>query len=354
MTSLLQTNPLYSYLNVSQLNKTMSDEDFEEKLPTLTNELYDYGFDSILNDYIEEKIKDTTEDWYNLKCKAVDNDFINSTSVTGMAVIKKYMTHLYDVKSHKGVCIRELWTKENIEKVLKLNRKTHSTPYVSELIRQLGFMAGTSKVTIYRPLLTKRIVSALEAKKVLDVCIGWGGRMLGSVCLEGVHYTGIEPCTKTIKALKKINKELDIKKQVKLYHGKAEEILPKLSTNNKFDLALTSPPYYNLEIYTNETSQSHHYGTYSEWVEKFLKPVLFGVLERLEDNGHSCWSVKNFKTDKYYPLYDHIVALHAEKGWVKSDREFYIGNCLRPGLKDDDGKPAKSKESTYVFVKKEQ
>ena len=118
-----------------------------------------------------------------------------------------------------------------------------------------------------------------------------------------------------------------------------------------YDLALTSPPYYNLEIYSDEETQSHKYGDYNTWIEKFLKPVVFGVLDHLKEDGHSCWSVKNFKTDKNYPLYDDIVALHAERGWVKLEREFYIGNCLRPGLKDEDGKARKSKESTFVFVK---
>lgn len=344
---------LYDYLNVTKLNITMSDDDFELLLPFLVEQLYNYGFDNILKDYNNNSLKDVQVDWNSLQTKSINQDFINSTSTVGTAIIKKYMLHIYQVKSHKGVCIRELWTKENLEKVLRLNRNTHSTPYVTEIIRQLGFMAGTSKVTIYRPLLTKRIVDTFKAKKVLDVCVGWGGRMLGSVCLDSVQYTGIEPCTKTFKALKKIEKELKITKQVKLYHGMAEDILPKLDINNKYDLALTSPPYYNLEIYSDEETQSHHHGSYEDWVKQFLKPVVFGVIDRLEDNGHSCWSVKNFRTDKMYPLYDDIVSLHKERGWVKTEREFYIGNCLRPGLKDDAGNAAKSKECTYVFVKEE-
>ena len=342
---------IYDYLNVSKLNKTMPEADFESLLPKLTQLLFDYGFDKILKDYNDNSLKDVQKDWHVLQNKITEQDFINSTTTSGMAIIKKHMLHIYDVKSHKGVCIRDLWTKENLEKVLRLNRKTHSTPYVTEIIRQLGFMAGTSKVTIYRPLLTKRIVDTFKAKKILDVCVGWGGRMLGSACLEGVHYTGIEPCTKTFKALKQITKELNIAKQVKLYHGKAEDILPGLK--KKYDLALTSPPYYNLEIYSDEETQSHHHDSYGDWVEHFLKPVVFGVLDRLEDSGHSCWSVKNFHTDKSYPLYDDIVSLHKERGWIKTEREFYIGNCLRPGLKDNAGKAAKSKESTYVFVKEE-
>ncbi len=340
---------LYTYLNVYKLNQTLSNEDFEKLLPGLVETLFSYGFGQILEDYNNTKLANVEEDWNKLKKAVIDQDFASSTSVVGMAVIKQNMTHIYDVKSHKGVCIRDLWTKENIEKVLRLNRKTHSTPYVTEIIRQMGFMAGTSKVTIYRPLLTKRIVESFGAKKVLDVCVGWGGRMLGSACIEGVHYTGIEPCTNTYNALEKMKNDLNIGDQVELYHDVAENVLPTLT--GTYDLAITSPPYYNLEIYSDEDTQSHHYGSYKEWVEKFLKPVVFGVIDRLKEDGHSCWSVKNIKTDKSYPLYDDIVALHLEKGWKKIDREFYIGNCLRPGLKDGDGNARKSKESTFVFVK---
>ena len=38
---------------------------------------------------------------------------------------------------------------------------------------------------------------------------------------------------------------------------------------------------------------------------------------------------------------------------VKQNVEFYVGNCLRPGLKDKDGNSKKSKEITYVFIKEQ-
>ena len=158
----------------------------------------------------------------------------------------------------------------------------------------------------------------------------------------------MNPSQKHIIHYKKIKTELQLE-NVTLYNNGAEFILPILE--EKYDLAITSPPYYNLEIYSNENTQSHHYGTYDEWYNKFLKPVVYGVLERLIDGGKSCWSVKNFKTNKNYNLYDDIVKLHKEKGWVPmKDTEFYVGNCLRPGLKDVNGKSMKSQEVTYVFV----
>ena len=136
----------------------------------------------------------------------------------------------------------------------------------------------------------------------------------------------------------------------KILLGDSQEVLKTIG-DDIVHLTCTSPPYYNLEIYSDECTQSHHYGTYDEWYNQFLKPVVYGVLERLIDGGKSCWSVKNFKTNKNYNLYDDIVKLHKEKGWEQMiDTEFYVGNCLRPGLKDVNGKSMKSQEVTYVFI----
>lgn len=343
-----------TYLNIPNLNKTLQEADFENIIEGIVLQLYEYGFDNIINDY-NSKLKDPVKDWNDLCKKKVLENYISSTSQVGLSIIKRHMTHIYEVQSHKGVCIKDLWTKDNIEKAVRLNRRTHSTPYISEIIRQLGFMSGTSKVTIYRPLLTKRIVEYFNARSVLDVCVGWGGRMIGSLCVPGVEYTGIEPFSKTYSGLCNILTDIDLinNPRVRLYNDVAENVLPGLNDEQGnpilYDIALTSPPYYNLEIYSDENTQSHHYGSYEDWYNQFLKPVVFGVLDHLKPDGKSCWSVKNFKTDKAYDLYDDIVSLHEERGWVKMDVEFYIGNSTRPGLKDKNGNAMKNKEITFVF-----
>ena len=72
------------------------------------------------------------------------------------------MPHIYEVQNYKGKSIKGMWNNTNLLKAIRTNRKSHSTPYVSEIVRQIGFVSGNSKVTIYRPLLTKRIVEYLD------------------------------------------------------------------------------------------------------------------------------------------------------------------------------------------------
>ena len=354
---------IYDYVNKRGVLKAMSDEEFETFLPDFCQALYAIGLDRFVKNY-NDGLKSMAKDWGSLVKKKIEKNNISSTSTVGLCIIRKCMPHIYEVENYKGKSVKKSWTIEKLEKAVRTNRKSHSTPYASEIIRQLGFTSGTSKVTIYRPLLTKRIVQYYNAKNVLDVCVGWGGRMLGSVCIDGVSYTGIEPCSKTFEGLKQMRDTLSLSNVV-LHHDVAEKVLPTLE--RKYDLALTSPPYYNLEKYSDEATQSHHYGKYEDWVEKFLKPVVHGVLDKLVEGGKSCWSVKNFKTDKKYNLYDDVVRLHKEKGWEKATEEFYVGNCVRPGLKKKEKRkvkwffgveieyevevPMTGQETTFVFHK---
>ena len=208
--------------------------------------------------------------------------------------------------------------------------------------------------------------------RVLDVCAGWGGRMVGAKSAESpsfagvspsvagglrgelvsplkVHYTGIDPCEKTYAALRAIRDELGLT-DVTLIHKPAEVALQQpLGT---YDIALTSPPYYNLELYSDEPTQSVQAGGYQAWLDTFLKPVIQGVIRH--GVKYSCWSVKNFKTDKKYDLLDDVIRIHGEHGWrLLDDTVFTMANSRRPGQKaaSEDTTPKKTEECTYVFVR---
>jgi DNA modification methylase len=194
--------------------------------------------------------------------------------------------------------------------------------------------------------------------RVLDVCAGWGGRMIGakSVGIK-VHYTGIDPCAKTYEALRAIRDELGLT-NVTLINKPAEVALQELDPGPgaTYDIALTSPPYYNLEIYSDEPTQSVSSSAvsdgYQTWLNTFLHPVIAGII-RLGVK-YSCWSVKNFKTDKKYDLLDDVIRIHGEHGWrLLDDVVFTMANSRRPGQKaaSEDVAPKKTEECTYIFVR---
>ena len=362
-------------LNKKHALTNLTDEEFEALLPELAAELAANGV--LRETYTDADIQ---KDWALLwrKDATIKAMTISATEVAGMKVLRKHMRHFHAVRNYKGHSVESLWTQPCLEKALRFNRAQHSTPYASEIIRSLSFANGLGKVTMYRPLMAKKVVAYLADKdklkevRVLDVCAGWGGRMIGAKSAERggdklppqtprkgggdkggglkVHYTGIDPCEKTYAALRAIRDELGLH-NVTLIHQPAEVALQQpLGT---YDIALTSPPYYNLELYSDEPTQSvATKDGYQAWLDTFLKPVIQGVI-RLGVK-YSCWSVKNFKTDKKYDLLDDVIRIHGEHGWrLLDDVIFTMANSRRPGQKaaSEDVTPKKTEECTYVFIR---
>jgi 16S rRNA G966 N2-methylase RsmD len=250
------------------------------------------------------------------------------------------MPNIYDVQNFKGKSIRNSWTSENLKKALRFNRKYHSTPYLSEIIRSLGFVSGLANVTIYKPITTHSLITKLSSKTVLDFCVGWGGRMIGTACRADRHYIGIEPNVETYGNLCRLRDFLQLK-NVELINDCAENVVDSI---DGYDTTLTSPPYYNLEIYCDEKTQSINLGTYSEWLDKFIFKLINSSFDKAT---YYCWSVKNFKTDKQYNLMDDITNHYASRGGNVVCK-YDIKNKQRPGVKR---KEKNTSEQTLVFSK---
>ena len=116
-------------------------------------------------------------------------------------------------------------------------------------------------------------------------------------------------------------------------------------------MILTSPPYFNLEVYTSGDQSVAHHTTWSDWVEKWLKPTILGCLACLKPTGTSCWSVKNFKSDKSYPLADVVKQIHTDAGW-RLVKTVTMKGSARMGAKriSEEGKATRqSEEETFCF-----
>lgn len=313
--------------------------------------------DSVLVDtYTDAERK---KDWVSLEKKVVldantkDVMAIDTRTRPGHKILDHFMPHFYSVKNYKGTSVRDLFNEATLEKALMQNIQMHSTPYVSEIRRMIVMTGGLGSVTKYRTVTTKAIVQYYKAQKVLDPCAGWGGRMLGSLA-AGASYVGCEPDPNTAKGLKGILEDAAIPQAVRskarILEKPAEVGLPEIADSEKFDLVLTSPPYFNLELYTAGDQSTTKYKTWEEWTEKWLKPVILGCLARLKEGGVSCWSVKNFKTDKKYPLADVTKKIHKDAGWDLVKTVTMTGSGRPGGKRIEEGKEKReSEEETFCF-----
>jgi tRNA1(Val) A37 N6-methylase TrmN6 len=165
----------------------------------------------------------------------------------------------------------------------------------------------------FPPNVAKALYNKFNAKKVLDPCAGYGGRMLGFWASDAEEYTGIDPNTKIpYNELQSILSNVSNKKKtVKIYTECAENMNEYLGRNS-YDFIFTSPPYFDVEIYSEEKTQSYHYGNHEDWLKKFLFPMIENSIELLEPNGYFLINIKEY--DK--PFIDrmkNIIILHNMK-----------------------------------------
>jgi hypothetical protein len=136
-----------------------------------------------------------------------------------------------------------------------------------------GISANRYTISVFKPSLAAAIYKhflndVVVDPVVLDPCAGFGARMLGfySTYPNGT-YIGIEPNLQTYSELVKLNTLL----------GKNSILINDLFENIdisqfKFDLAFTSIPYWDTEIYSD--NHVKHYKDFEDWKCKFLNSIL--------------------------------------------------------------------------------
>lgn len=130
-----------------------------------------------------------------------------------------------------------------------------------------------ASVSIFKPRIAKFICEKYSdpGDLVGDYSCGFGGRMLGAVT-SGRRYIGTDPLT--VPELKEMIKVLDLK-NCELIHSGSEDYRGK---ENSVDLYWSSPPYFDLEIYSNHESQAYNRGEdyfYNIYWRKTLENVKY-------------------------------------------------------------------------------
>jgi hypothetical protein len=312
----------------------------------------------------ECSLEERKRDWMSLLTKQVldkgDILHIDTRSRPGHKILDHHMPHFWDVANHKGVSVRTLFTQAQLEKALFTNLLMHSTPYPTEIRRMIVMTGGLGNVTKYRTVTSKAIVQYFGAKRVFDPCSGWGGRMLGTLAAGSTtYYCGCEPDPNTCTGLLNILSDAAIPEsdtnRAEIWNEPVEKVLPIVQTEEKYDMILTSPPYFNLELYTSGEQSTLTYPTWDEWVTNWLKPVILGCLQCLKPSGTSCYSVKNFRSNKLYPLADVTKKIHEDAGWVLVKTVTMTGSARMGSHRiTEDGKAQRqSEEETFCFQKKQ-
>jgi len=121
-----------------------------------------------------------------------------------------------------------------------------------------------------------------STSRILDPCAGWGGRMIGASVVSN-YYDCYEPCSETYEGLLNLSKfinQIDSYFKANIYKIPFEDAELE---SNYYDFALTSPPYYDTEVYTSESTNSfNRYNTFDKWCNSFYIPLIAKTMNALK------------------------------------------------------------------------
>lgn len=187
---------------------------------------------------------------------------------------------------------------------------------------------------------------------VYDYSCGYGGRLLGIGSSNfKYNYIGVEPNTETVEYLNYLNDVIDEATGVR------GTIIQDVSENYQpedIDLAFSSPPYFNLEKYSNEETQCMvRYTTEDEWFEGYVIPTMENIYRGLNREGIFATNIADYKSydrPEPYEVTERWIQT-AEKVGFKHDGVIKMMLNTRPGVGNDRKQGREKWEGVYVFRK---
>jgi hypothetical protein len=253
---------------------------------SICNEIYNISDDDVLEDF--NRLKSIGCDKHKA-LSLIGNDVVNKfTAVERLNTVGHLDINFYDVLYNKQSLLREGYVK----KLLRFYKKNNSKYPETKVWFRLSNIYFSS-ASIFKPLIAMNVYCKYKPKCVLDFTMGWGGRLVGACALDVPKYIGIDS-NKNLERPYSLMKSFLTKHSSTDIDLRFQDALAVDYSTLTYDMVLTSPPYYNIEIYGNQKQQSR-----DEWDEKFYKPIFKSTFQYLQPGGHYCLNVPK-------DVYEHI------------------------------------------------
>jgi SAM-dependent methyltransferase len=190
----------------------------------------------------------------------------------------------------------------------------------AQCVRSLLRVFHRARVSNFRPAVARAVIDRFSGPGdlVIDFSAGYGGRLLG-LLTHYRKYLGIDPARDQVHGLRRMAAKLrsiGATSHVKIHRACAEDLLPQFASREA-SLVFSSPPYFDLERYSTEPTQSYlRFPSYALWKRHFLERVIVESHRVLEAGGHL---VLNVADANGHPIVSD--ARHIGKGAFGSDPE---------------------------------
>ena len=187
----------------------------------------------------------------------------------------------------------------------------------------------------FKPNVAKIIYDMFESENILDFSAGWGDRLAGFYASEhGKHYVGIDPRKENHPIYQEQSEFYDKhlgffehERKSEFYCSPAEDF-DFTQYEDYFDLVFTSPPYFSVERYSYDDTQSWvRYKDINDWNKDFLQKTLGNLWDSVKVGGYllviisdvytnSKWSTDRGWLEICNPMNDYLSKLGEYQGCI--------------------------------------
>ena len=275
-----------------------------------------------------------------------ENNIIKQ-SMHGLGLAWSYFPHSFNVRSNDKMTPYEAFMDDEIF-IKVIRKRLQMGTYISDsgIRKMLKIFTGVQGVSNFRPTAAACIYDRFAKNGVVwDMSGGWGGRLLGAIAGGVKFYIATEPSKLAFDGLHDMAEDFAGKMDYEIFKCGSEEYQPD---EEMLDLCFTSPPYFDLEKYSEEPSQSYiKFNNKRAWVEGYLRKTFQNCYCGLKKGKFMLINIADVKGKNNINLETETI-LTAERVGFKFVDEFKLA-LSNVNLRD---KGTKFKyEPIYVFEK---
>lgn len=295
----------------------MSESELDEYIDEIFKYYRFYGFPYYSTD-VEFRQREFSKLKNYDRSNILKDDVLNQ-SMHGLGLAWSYFPHAFKVKSNNMISPFDAFMDdEKFKKVIRRRLKMGTFISDAGIRKMLKIYSGVQGVSNFRPTAAAAIYDEYAGDGVVwDMSGGWGGRLLGAIISDKVkHYIATEPSTLTYLGLNEICDDFarDNHTLTGIIRKGSEDFIPE---RDSLDLCFTSPPYFNLEKYSEEDTQSYKkYPTKEEWINGYLKKTIENCYIGLKSDRYMLINIADKKGNNNLNLKDETKKLAKEIGFI--------------------------------------
>ena len=305
-----------------------------------------------MEDHYYEKLKELRKAIYSLPFydkvrflsqifKTCSCFYTKNTDVAELIVDLCHMTNSY------ATC--NLYTSDIMVVTRNTNGNISSKYYVDE---NVGFRVVEDEDKYCFVVPSHMLVLKYYGRVFVTGNCGFGGRMLGALSSKkNFRYVGTDPCTETMYHLHQLGDYIEMvtgRDDSYELHCCGSEVFK--GPENSIDFAFSSPPYFNLEVYSDEETQCYNkFPELNQWLEGYVRETIKNIKHMLKPGRCYAVNIADFKVGggSEVAYVDEWIRISTEEGMPLFDT-VYLGVTARAGSAEQAAGELK-KENILIF-----